>query len=67
MRKKMAIAATTDARPSSICCESGSSAGQAANDWTYKEPTPAGKTAYTVHMAGDQTSEKARYSSCDWD
>jgi hypothetical protein len=66
MRKKMAIAATTDARPSSICCELVSPAGQASDDRTYKEPSPAGETAYTIHVAGDQTSEKARYSSRDW-
>jgi hypothetical protein len=66
MRKKIAMAAKTDARPSRICCELVPADEQAANYRTYKEPTPASKTAYTVHVASDQTSEKARYSSCDW-
>jgi hypothetical protein len=52
----MKIAAITDARPSSICFESVWYDEQAANDWTYKEPSPAGKTAYTVHVTGNQTS-----------
>ena len=67
MRKNIAIAATIDARPSSICCKLVTECGQAANDQTYKKPSPASQSAHAVHVTSDETCEKAGHRSCDWD